>query len=64
MLSTYLCYRCRSDSYEAVWAYVGAHNGWMSIRQDCIDFWIAPEYVSFLLLIDSSLERMSVLDYV
>ena len=59
-----LCYRCRSDHYEQVWAYVQAHGGYMSIRCDCIDFWIASSYASFLLLIDSSLERMALLDEV
>lgn len=58
------CYRCYSDLYEEVWTYVQSHAGFMSIRSDCIDFWVHERYASFILLIDSSLKRIDHLDYI
>lgn len=67
MKATLLCYRLDSSmpyDEEAIWAFVGRHGGHLSIRGDCIDFWIPVEYESLLLCSWGSLRRMSALDYV
>jgi hypothetical protein len=67
MTASHHCYRlgysCPYDS-EAVWALVQRHGGWLSIRQDVIDFWLAPEYCVLLLTAFPLLTRRPDLDHV
>jgi hypothetical protein len=54
------CYRLtyrHSYDEEAIWAFVQRHQGYLSIRQDCIDFYLAREYTALLLLSWPSLEH-------
>jgi hypothetical protein len=65
--ATLKCYRLsyRSDyDEELVWALVQRHGGHISIRQDCIDFWIHRDFEALLLLAFPDLERRPDLDYV
>ena len=57
-----LAYRAEYDE-ELVWALVQRHGGHISIRQDCIDFWIAPEWQELLILAFPDLERRPSQDY-
>jgi len=60
------CYRlgygCDYDE-EIVWAYVQRSGGHLSIRGDCIDFWVPVAAELFLVLTWPDLERRSDLDY-
>ncbi len=60
------CYRqtvyCAYDE-EAVWSLVQRHNGFLSIRGDCIDYWIPSEYRTLLVLAYPKLTRQPSLDY-
>ena len=61
------CYRLNyRSSYdeEMVWALVQRHGGSISIRGDCIDFWIAPEWEIVLNIAFPDLERRPELDYI
>ena len=57
-----LSYRASYDE-ELVWALVQRHGGHISIRQDCIDFWIAPEWAIVLNITFPDLERRPEFDY-
>lgn len=61
------CYRLGygAEHYdeEAVWALVQRHGGFLSIRMDCIDFWIPRCYESLLVLAYPKLVRQPALDY-
>lgn len=57
-----LGYRCSYDE-ELVWALVQRHGGHLSIRQDCIDFWIPPAWELVLNIAFPELERRPELDY-
>ena len=57
-----LGYRAAYDE-EMVWALVQRHGGHISIRQDCIDFWIAAEWEIVLVMTFPDLERRPELDY-
>jgi hypothetical protein len=62
-----LCYRLDSSmSYdeEAIWSFVQRHGGLLSIRGDCIDFWIPMRYQSMFVCAWSGLRRMRDLDYI
>ena len=62
----FMCFRLRStdsDLQDRVWLYVERAGGHMSIRQDCIDFFVPPRAVSFLVLAYDELERRPDLDY-
>jgi hypothetical protein len=64
---TLLCYRLDSSmdlDEEAIWSFVQRHGGQLSIRGDCIDFWIPVRYHSVFVMAWSSLRRMRDLDYV
>ena len=64
---TLLCYRLDSRmdlDEEAIWAFVQRHGGQLSIRGDCIDFWIPVEYQSMFALAWSGLRRKSEFDYI
>lgn len=61
------CYRLDSVmpyDEEAVWAMVQQYGGMLSIRCDCIDFWIPRQYESFLVLKYQLMRRKPELDYV
>jgi hypothetical protein len=67
MTETFHCYRLgyRSDyDEELVWALVQRHGGFLSIRVDVIDFWIHPQWETFLLMAFPDLERREDLDYI
>ena len=60
------CYRCKHNQEqvrEQIWALIYA-RGWMSDRIDQMYFWIPERYVSFALLIDSTLEAVPNEDYI
>ena len=57
-----LGYRASYDE-EMVWALVQRHGGHISIRQDCIDFWIDPQWEIVLVMAFPDLERRRDLDY-
>jgi len=64
--SVLACYRLTSlidYDEELVWADVQRYGGSLSIRGDCIDFWIPLRYQSFILLRWPLLVRRSDLDY-
>lgn len=64
--SRILCYRLTSVidyDEELVWALVQRHGGQLSIRGDCIDFWIDREWAPLLVLAFPRLERRPDLDY-
>jgi hypothetical protein len=61
------CYRLDSSMHldeEKIWAFVQQHGGHLSIRGDCIDFWIPREYQSLFVLAWSSLRRKPEFDYI
>ena len=61
------CYRLdahMSLDEEAIWAFVQRHGGHLSIKGDCIDFWIPTEYQSMFVLAWSQLRRKSEFDYI
>lgn len=62
-----LCYRYYAwDSEfdeEAIWSDVERWGGSLSIRGDCIDFWVPVKYASFFVLKYPDLSRQSQLDY-
>jgi hypothetical protein len=59
------CYRlthqCSYDE-EVIWAYVQRSGGHLSIRGDCIDYWVPPRAELFLILTWPDLERRDDLD--
>ena len=57
-----LNYRAAYDE-EMVWALVQRHGGHISIRNDCIDFWIAPQWEIVVNIAFPDLERRPDLDY-
>lgn len=61
------CYRfsaqCREYDEEIIWRDVQSWGGHISIRQDCIDFFVPAEYISFFLLKYPELCRQQQLDY-
>lgn len=63
-----LCFRLQAWSVdydeEAVWAFVQRHGGFLSIRQDSIDFWLHERYQVLMLLAWPDLDRIPALDYV
>jgi hypothetical protein len=62
-----VCYRLDSRmnyDEEVIWAFVQRHGGQLSIRGDCIDFWIPVEYQSMFVLAWSQLRRKSEFDYI
>ena len=62
-----LCYRLTSRSpydEDEIWSMVLRYQGWMSIRQDCIDFYLAREYACMLVLAFPLLEPRPEQNYV
>jgi hypothetical protein len=65
--SVLCCYRLTSVmpyDEELVWADVQQYGGALSIKGDCIDFWIPPRYQSFIILRWPLLVRRADWDYV
>lgn len=61
----FLCYRLTQRSEydeEVIWAYVQRSGGHISIRQDCIDYWIPPRHQTMLLCAWPELEPQPQLD--
>lgn len=62
-----LCFRllaaCAYDE-EVVWAFVQRHGGFLSIRADCIDFWLHERYALLVTIAWPGLLRIPALDYV
>jgi hypothetical protein len=62
-----ICYRLDSSmpyDSELIWAWVQRHEGLVSVRGDCVDFWIDPQYSSLLVLAWPLLRRRPDWDYV
>jgi len=60
------CYRLKDrNDYdeESIWALVQRHGGYISIKYDHIDFWIAEPWDSLLVIAYPDLERHPELDY-
>jgi len=49
---------------EQIWADLQRWGGSMSIRGDCIDFFVPAEYVAFFVIKYPELSRQQQLDYV
>lgn len=61
------CYRLYVFSdydEEVIWARVQSWGGHISIRGDCIDFWVPEPYVAWFLLSFPDLQAQPDLDYV
>lgn len=62
------CYRYYAWQHdfdeEEIWSDVQRWGGHLSIRGDCIDYFIPAEYISFFLLKYPELTRQQQLDYV
>ncbi len=66
-MSLIVCYRLTrriEAAEERLWSFLQDRSGFMSIRDDCIDFWVPEHYESFFLLLGGDLERRSDLDYI
>ncbi len=68
MIEPVLCcyrldYKSRYDE-ELVWSLVQRHGGHISIRGDCIDFWIHRDCEVVLVLAFPDLTRRPDLDYI
>lgn len=64
---TLVCYRLNyraSYDEEMVWSLVQRHGGHIAIRQDCIDFWLEPQWEIVLNIAFPDLVRMPDLDYI
>lgn len=62
-----LCFRLYSTvdyDEEVIWEFVQRHRGFISLRADCIDFWIPREYLSLFTLAYPDLTRQASFDYV
>lgn len=67
MMPRLVCYRLgyrASYDEEMVWALVQRHGGHISIRNDCIDFWVEPQWEIVLNMAFPDLERRPELDYI
>lgn len=49
---------------EVIWADVQRWGGSISIRGDCIDYFVPPEYITFFLIKYPELTRQMQLEYV
>lgn len=64
---TLVCYRLNyraTYDEELVWALVQRHGGHIAIRQDCVDFWLDPQWEIVLNITFPDLERRPDLDYI
>jgi len=44
--------------------FVQRKNGWMSVRNDCVDYFIPKEFAYMLYMYDSNIKRQQSLDYI
>ena len=67
-LATSICYRYQAWAHdydeEEVWAFVQRHGGYISVRQDCIDFFIPVQYRCLFELAYPDLSRQPGLDLI
>ncbi len=49
---------------ETIWRDIQAWGGWMTIRGDCVDFFVPRNYITFFVLKYPELMRQPALDYV
>ncbi len=64
-LYCYRYYAWESDlDEEAIWADVQRWGGSLSIRGDCIDFFVPADYITFFVLKYPDLVRQSQLEYI
>lgn len=62
-----LCFRLRADQdydEETIWAYVQRSGGHISIKQDCIDFWVPRHAVVLFCCAWADLQRRPQDDYI
>lgn len=59
------CYRSRSDwtVQDPLSILVQRLGGWLSIRCDCVDYWVPEDRAYMLFLLDPNLQRKPELDY-
>ena len=61
------CYRyyawASSLDEEDIWSLVQSWGGHISIRNDCIDFFVPADYITFFVIKYPELTRQSQLDY-
>ncbi len=60
----YHCWCEVSYDEEVIWSDVQSWGGSISIRGDCIDFFVPAEYISFFILKYPELTRQTALEYV
>lgn len=63
---TYPCLRSYTDwpVQNQLSLLVQRLGGWMSIRRDCVDYWVPEQYSYLLYLIDANLVVQKGLDYI
>jgi len=66
--ATIVCYRYQAWTHdydcEAVWSFVQRHGGHISIRNDCIDYFVPVQYQVLFALAYPELSRQYNLDLV
>jgi len=66
--ATIVCYRYQAWTTdldcESVWAFVQRHGGYLSIRNDCIDYFLPVEYQVLFALAFPELTRQYNLDLI
>lgn len=67
--ATILCYRYHAwadydYSDESIWEFVQRHNGYISIRQDSIDYFVPRAYQTLFEIAYPGLTRQFHLDYI
>ena len=62
----YQCYRSYLpiQDQDPLSIFVQRKNGWLSIRNDCVDYYIPEEYAYMLHMYDSNIKRVQPLDYI
>ena len=61
-----LCFRLYATvdyDEELIWEFVQRHHGYVSLRGDCVDYWIPKEYLVLFTLAYPDLTRQASLDY-
>lgn len=63
---TYPCLRSYTDwpTQDQLSLMCQRLGGWMSIRRDCVDYWVPEQYSYMLYLIDANLVVQRGLDYI
>lgn len=62
----YQCYRSYMPftDQDPLSIFVQRKNGWMSVRNDCVDYFIPKEFAYMLYMYDSNIKRQQSLDYI